>query len=226
MGLSKPSFPTFLQHLPFPHNLPIFAFSGFTSSHFIPLLVLLVIIDLLVPAASSLARFHLRLHHLPLFSFIFHSAPSASTFPLHLPLRAPHPSRLSSGWHLQKSLQILRLTLLQHSGRLWFSHLISITPKEVLGSKILVRVLRSLLQGLHMLPMTPMLIPQVIRVGARNQQARNRHTTNSQLLPSSRSPFARGSSLDGKFAPEIYHPVSFLPFTQSEAYHKPEVAAA
>ena len=65
------------------------------------------------------------------------------------------------------------------------THLISIAPEEVLGSKVLVRVLRSLLQRRQVLPMSPMLIPQVVRIHASNYQSRDRHATKVNSIPAS-----------------------------------------
>jgi hypothetical protein len=78
------------------------------------------------------------------------------------------------------------------------------------------------------LPMGPMLIPQVIRIDTRNDQARNRHTVQGQLaLLFYTSPLS-GVSLDGKLAPKICHATSQLlsPSQQELIEHKPEVAAA
>lgn len=55
------------------------------------------------------------------------------------------------------------------------THLISITPVEVLGSDVLVWVFGSLLQRLHVLPVGPMLIPQDICVGTGNEQRWDSH---------------------------------------------------
>jgi hypothetical protein len=49
--------------------------------------------------------------------------------------------------------------------------LIPITPEEVLGPNILIRVLDSLLQRRQMLPMLPMLVPEVLGVDGAEDQA-------------------------------------------------------
>ena len=44
------------------------------------------------------------------------------------------------------------------------THLVTVTPEEVLGADVLVRVLDALLEWWEVLPVLPMLIPQVIGV--------------------------------------------------------------
>lgn len=42
--------------------------------------------------------------------------------------------------------------------------LVAVTPREVLGADVLVRVLDTLLQRRHVAPVIPMLVPQNVRV--------------------------------------------------------------
>jgi hypothetical protein len=63
------------------------------------------------------------------------------------------------------------------------AHLISVTPEIVLCSDVLVRVFGSLLQRLHVRPVSPMLVPQIISVDTGNDQARNRNTVEVSLIP-------------------------------------------
>lgn len=89
------------------------------------------------------------------------------------------------------------------------THLVTITPEEVLCSEVLIWVLWSLLQRLHMAPMLPMLIPQDIRISSRNHQARNRcailqsASLQHRTLPLNSSPLFLPNLLDRKLAPEI-----------------------
>lgn len=112
------------------------------------------------------------------------------------------------------------------------THLITITPEVVLGSDVLVWVLRSLLQGRLMSPMLPMLIPQDIGIDGGNNQAGPSDATigqhSSNNIPSHNCsvhvrytmPFSpvfyssKGSLLDGELAPEIYISISKCPCFQ------------
>lgn len=51
-----------------------------------------------------------------------------------------------------------------------FAHLVTIAPLVVLGADVLVRVLGALLQRRHVAPVVPVLIPQVVGVGARSHE--------------------------------------------------------
>ncbi len=64
---------------------------------------------------------------------------------------------------LQESLEDENLVsiLINSSTDPSLTDLITITPAKVLRTKVLVRILGTLLQWRHMVPMLPMLIPQV-----------------------------------------------------------------
>ena len=90
------------------------------------------------------------------------------------------------------------------------AHLVSITPEVVLGADVLVWVLGSLLQRLHVLPMRPMLVPQVVRIDAGDYQSWNRHaievsSASSAFLIRFRVPdSAPPHVLDRQLAPKVY----------------------
>lgn len=62
------------------------------------------------------------------------------------------------------------------------THLISIAPEVVLGSEVLVWVLGTLLQRLHVIPMGPMGIPENLCIDTGNYQAWNRGTNRRLAL--------------------------------------------
>lgn len=53
------------------------------------------------------------------------------------------------------------------------THFVSVAPKVVLGTQVLVWVLRPLLQRLHVVPMSPMRSPEVVSVDTGNDKARD-----------------------------------------------------
>ena len=55
------------------------------------------------------------------------------------------------------------------------SHLIAITPWEVLASNILVRVLCAFFEWRHVVPMVPMLVPEVVSIDSGKDQAGRDH---------------------------------------------------
>lgn len=63
----------------------------------------------------------------------------------------------------------------------WATYLVSITPGEVLGPDVLVRVLDALLKRRHVRPVLPMLVPEVISVEASKNHGRDDGTVS--LLP-------------------------------------------
>ncbi len=52
-----------------------------------------------------------------------------------------------------------------------FTNLITIPPDIIFRPNILIRILRTLIQRRHMLPMLPMLRPQIVSVDAGDNQA-------------------------------------------------------
>lgn len=56
------------------------------------------------------------------------------------------------------------------------AHLITITPEEVFGAEVLVRILGTFLERGHVFPMFPMLVPLIISVRAGDDHA-NRDKT-------------------------------------------------
>jgi hypothetical protein len=53
------------------------------------------------------------------------------------------------------------------------AHLVTISPREVLGADVLVGVFDTLLERGHMRPVLPMLVPQVVSVEATTDQDGN-----------------------------------------------------
>lgn len=53
------------------------------------------------------------------------------------------------------------------------AHLVTVTPEEVLGAEVLVRVLGTLLKRGHVRNVLPVLVPQPIRVGASDGESGN-----------------------------------------------------
>lgn len=60
-----------------------------------------------------------------------------------------------------------------------FTDLVPISPEEVLRSEVLVWVFNALFQRRQMLPMFPMLVPQIPGVDASENEARDNDTANS-----------------------------------------------
>lgn len=54
--------------------------------------------------------------------------------------------------------------------------LVTITPKEVLCSNILIRIFGTLLQRRQVFPMLPMLVPEIISIELCEYQSRNANT--------------------------------------------------
>lgn len=73
--------------------------------------------------------------------------------------------------------------------------LVAVAPEEVLGPDVLVGVLDALLQRGHVLPVLPMLVPQVICVDAAEDQAGNDDAVELVRLVYSRR--RRGGSREG-----------------------------
>jgi hypothetical protein len=61
----------------------------------------------------------------------------------------------------------------ERQNRDFFTHLVTITPWVVLVTDVLVWVFDSFLERRHVLPVLPMLCPQVIGVDASEDQAGN-----------------------------------------------------
>lgn len=59
------------------------------------------------------------------------------------------------------------------------TYLVAITPAEVPGADVLVGVLGALLQGRKMRPVLPMLVPELVGVGASEDEGGNASTTNN-----------------------------------------------
>lgn len=60
--------------------------------------------------------------------------------------------------------------------------LVSVSPEEVLGAEVLVRVLSALLKWLHVGPVLPVLVPENVGVGGSNDQSWNDSARNGQYL--------------------------------------------
>ena len=60
--------------------------------------------------------------------------------------------------------------------------LVSVSPEEVLGAEVLVRVLSALLKWLHVGPVLPVLVPENVGVGGSNDQSWNNSAKNGQHL--------------------------------------------
>lgn len=92
--------------------------------------------------------------------------------------------------------------------------LVSVSPEEVLGAEVLVRVLSALLKWLHVGPVLPVLVPENVGVGGSNDQSWDNSAKNGQhtslhpvsrfhppigVPPSSRLPLSFNSS--SRFVP-------------------------
>lgn len=53
------------------------------------------------------------------------------------------------------------------------TYLVTIAPRVVLGADVLVGVLHTLLKRGHVSPVLPMLLPEVVGIGATKDEARN-----------------------------------------------------
>lgn len=62
------------------------------------------------------------------------------------------------------------------------TNLVTITPKEILCSDILVRVFGTLLQRRQVFPMLPMLVPEIISIKLCKYQSRNAKTAIGKSL--------------------------------------------
>lgn len=67
------------------------------------------------------------------------------------------------------------------------THLVTITPGVVLGTDVLVGVLGALLKRRHVVPVLPVLIPQVVGIEAATNQAGNDSAASNSSVMSCRS---------------------------------------
>lgn len=80
--------------------------------------------------------------------------------------------------------------------------LVAIAPREGFCSDVHVGILDSFLQGRHVLPMFPMLIPQILRVDGPYDKGRYDDTVRCEPVSPSWRP--RGVILDTEFTPKIW----------------------
>lgn len=99
------------------------------------------------------------------------------------------------------------------------TYLVSITPGEVLGPDVLVRVLDALLKRRHVRPVLPMLVPEVISVEASKNHGRDDGTVS--LLPWLAHAASFPALLSRYFSPLIFF---LLPFPSSSTCSYASVA--
>jgi hypothetical protein len=169
------------------------------------LLRLLVVVDLVVPAIISSAFFHFNR--------------SIAIESIDVEIRAV----MARGKLTTRSVKHSGLASI-HLVPIESTHLVTVTPEEVLGSEVLVWVLWALLKWGHVLPVRPMLVPESVGVGTGDQHARNNGAMPGQSRSSSCSTtyivasiqltiafhlhaintsYDSGSLLDGELAPEV-----------------------
>lgn len=80
---------------------------------------------------------------------------------------------------------------------------VAITPGEVLDTDVLVGVLDTLLQRGHVLPVLPVLHPEVVGIEAGESQDGDHGTNDGKYTCRIHSMISRQDILDGELAPEI-----------------------
>lgn len=86
-------------------------------------------------------------------------------------------SSVSSGKLTKESRQLVSMKFSQSTNTIE-SYLVTVTPLVVLGADVLVSILGALLQSRHVAPVLPVIVPQVVGVGAGGNDARGDTTVN------------------------------------------------
>lgn len=107
------------------------------------------------------------------------------------------------------------------------THLVTVTPGEVLHTDVLVGVLGTLLERGHVLPVLPVLVPEVVGVDAAADQARNDGTIRKPvrvvLGRQCRRPMGRYSEKDvqdGELVPEACGAIELVSSSHGPACHQ------